>query len=368
MHLRGLSLLGLLGATAVAAACGGKGALPEPISNKVADDPCDPGNGTTSSGSAPPVDAGNRPISIPGGTVGIGFDDMRFSATLAQLLVPAGRTGDLDLVDPSSEQVAALGGFSSSGTYSKDDSFGVTSADEGGDVIYATDRTAGTLSRIDPKSQQVTATLTLAAAPGYVRYVAPTNEVWVTEPGASQIEIVKPTGADGGPGLTHAATLAVTGGAESLEIDAQNGKAFTNGKSTTLSIDVMTHSVTATWPNACGTARGLAIDPASGWVLVVCEEGKLEVLDETKGTMLGAVTIGGGADHVAYDAQRQRAYVPSPATAAMAVVEMGTSGAPKLRGSVDAPSDAHCAVTPGLGQVFVCSPAKGELVFLYDPF
>src|SRR5262249_6661273 len=39
-------------------------------------------------------------VALPSGNAGIGFDDLRYSSTLHRVLVPAGRTGTLDLVDP----------------------------------------------------------------------------------------------------------------------------------------------------------------------------------------------------------------------------------------------------------------------------
>lgn len=39
-------------------------------------------------------------IKIPGGDAGIGFDDLRFSMKLGRVLVPSGRTGSLNLIDP----------------------------------------------------------------------------------------------------------------------------------------------------------------------------------------------------------------------------------------------------------------------------
>jgi hypothetical protein len=348
--------------------CNNNGALPEPTSDKEADDPCDPGGGSQQqTGSAPPVDAGSTPVLLPGGSAGVGFDDMRFSATLAQLLVPAGRTGDLDLIDPSTELITSVAGFSAEATYSGDSTFGVTSADEGNDVIYATDRTSSTLASINPAVKMIGATLKLASTPGYVRYVSTTSEIWVSEPDAKQVEVVAPTGADGGAGLSHVMNIGVAG-AESLEVDDTNALAFTNAPTSTVAIDIETHKVSGTWPNGCTTAKGLAVDPLHGFVLVACNEGKLVVLNEQSGAMLGSVNTGAGVDRIAYDIQRSRAYVPSPAAAAMDVIVLSAKGVPTLAGSVLATPDAHCAVTPGAGEVFVCSPARGEVVFLFDPF
>jgi hypothetical protein len=352
-------------AALVLAGCGNKSDLPEPLSNKQEDDPCDPGNGPTSTGSAP-VDAGSTPVVLPGGAGGIGFDDLRYSETLSRLLVPAGRSGSLDLVDPASEQVTAIGGFSSTSSYTGADSFGVTSADEANGVVYATDRTSSKLAIVDGHAKQILSTIALAATPGYVRYAQPTREVWVTEPGASAIEVFS-TSADGGTGLAHAASISVAG-AESLEIDAVNHLAFTNAATSTQAIDVVSRKVTATWPNGCTTAKGIAVDPIKGWVLVACGEGRVVVLDEQSGNMLGAAATAGGVDQVAYDAHRVRLYVPAPAKSEMAVVTMNAKGTPTLVGAVQTTSDAHCVVTPGGGQVFVCVPSKGQLVFLFDPF
>lgn len=363
--IAGVASVAGLGVAAVG--CNESGSLPEPISANQADDPCDPGGGATQTGLSPPVDAGATPLLVPNGAAGVGFDDMRFSPTLSQIIVPAGRTGNVDLINPSTEAITPIGGFSVSATYSGDSTFGVTSADEGNDVIYATDRTTSTLSRIDPKLKAITATLTLAGTPGYVRYVAPTNEVWVSEPAENQIEVVALMGADGGTGLSHAATISVAG-AESLEIDFMNGLAFTNSANSTLAIDLSTRAVTGTWANGCTTAKGIAIDPGQRWVLVACNEGKLVVLAEKTGSMLGALNTGAGIDRIAYDGSRARVYVPSPAQAAVEVVVLNPKGVPTLAGSVQATKDARCAATPGGGEVFVCSPAKGEIDFLYDPF
>src|SRR5947199_3920280 len=63
-------------------------------------------------GCRPSVPAGLTAIPLPDGRPGIGFDDLRFSPVLGRVLAPAGRTGNLDLIDPVSHAVTAIGGFS----------------------------------------------------------------------------------------------------------------------------------------------------------------------------------------------------------------------------------------------------------------
>jgi len=320
------------------------------------------------------VDAGAAPVPLPGGTGGIGFDDLRFSPTLSMLLVPAGRTGNLDLVDPSSEGISSVGGFSSAATYSGNDSFGVTSADEGNALVYAVDRTSNTLAVVDPQTKAIVAHTTLAATPGYVRYVSPTNEVWVTEPSMQQIEIFT-LGETASTAPTHAATIGVGGGPESLEIYAPSaaadaGKpayAYTHSATAVVEIDVVARSVAATWPDGCATSKGIAVDSTNAWVMSACEEGMVVVLS-MQGATLGTATVGAGVDQIAYDPQSMRLYAPGPTAAAMSVLSLSAAGSPKVLGSVQTPSDTHCAVTNGGGSVFVCAPSAGSLLFIQDPF
>src|SRR5689334_16864950 len=51
-------------------------------------------------------------VDLPGSSPGIGFDDLRYSSTLHRVLVPAGRSGRLDLIDPDRMTVTEIGGFS----------------------------------------------------------------------------------------------------------------------------------------------------------------------------------------------------------------------------------------------------------------
>src|SRR5438445_6965527 len=75
------------------------------------------------------------PIALPGGEGGIGFDDLGFSSSLHRVLVPAGRTGTLDLIEPDNLQVQSIRGFGGSssaiGAFRGGHGEGITSVDEG---------------------------------------------------------------------------------------------------------------------------------------------------------------------------------------------------------------------------------------------
>ena len=128
-------------------------------------------------------------IAIPGGKGGIGFDDLGFSSSLHKVLVPAGRTGNLDLIDPDTRQISSISGFAGSSRFGGGHGEGITSVDEGRGLLLVTDRTSRMLNVVDPKTRSVVSSARLASGPDYVRFVAETNEIWVTQPGAQRIEV-----------------------------------------------------------------------------------------------------------------------------------------------------------------------------------
>src|SRR5215213_563717 len=158
------------------------------------------------------------PIPLPAGEGGIGFDDLVFAPALGKLLVPAGRTGNLDLIDPVSRQIFPIAGFSSQGKFVQGHGEGTTSADAGRGLIFAIDRTARKLLVIDPATRRTVARADLASSPDYVRWVEPTGEVWVTEPDKDRIEIFS-LPASGNPVPAHKEFVTVAGGPESLIVD-----------------------------------------------------------------------------------------------------------------------------------------------------
>ena len=76
-------------------------------------------------------------------------------------------------------------------------------------------------TKILANQKKILVQVPLASAPDYVRYVAATKEVWVTEPGKSRIEIFALSNAR----PSHVGFIDVPGGPESLAIDEKRGRA-----------------------------------------------------------------------------------------------------------------------------------------------
>jgi len=300
-------------------------------------------------------------VSLPEGAPGIGFDDLRYSAALHRVLVPAGRTGTLDLVDPDSLAVTSIPGFGKVAAYSGDHDDGPTSVDEGNGLLYVTDRTTGKLDVVDPAGGRIVSSVALASGPDYVRFVAATNELWVTEPSADQVEILT-VNADPTIAPVHAAVVSVTNGPESMVIDNKRGRAYTHRwQATTVAIDVATRAIVAEWQNGCAASRGIALDEARGFLFASCSEGTTSVLDvANSGKILSSLGRGSGFDVIGYAPQTGHLYLAGSACDCLVTLGVSASGALSFISRVSAKS-THCAVADDAGHAWWCDQDQGSV-------
>ncbi len=310
---------------------------------------------------APPV-----PLALPGGAGGIGFDDLWFSPDLNRVLAPAGRTGRLDLIDPSTLAIESISGFSADEKFGGGHGQGTTSADAGAGLLFATDRGRSEVAVIDPATRQIASATKLAARPDYVRWVGPLHEVWVTEPHAKRIG--RFTLAE--RKLVLAGAIDVPGGPESLALDATRGRAYTHTwTDATVVIDLAKHAEVARWRNGCQRSRGIALDEPRGLLFVGCEEGRATVLDVAHdGRPLGAAAAGKGVDIIAYSPKLAHLYVPGGESATLTIFGVSAAGQLGLLGSIAVAADAHCVTADDTGHAYVCDPQRGALLVVTDPF
>ena len=304
---------------------------------------------------------------IPGGGGRIGFDDLLFSAALKKLVVPAGRTGTLVLIDPASHAATTIAGFSAVAAGEGGHGDGSTSADFGRGHLFAIDRTAKRLDVVDPSAGKIVAFAPLGGSPDYVRFVEPANEVWVTEPDAERIEVFS-LGDAASPAPKASGSIPVPGGPEALVIDGARGRAYTNlWKKTTVAIDLKSHTIVERWENGCEGSRGLALDAGHGRLFVGCTEGKATALDVAHGgKLLGSADAGAGVDIIAYDATAKRLYVPGGEAGTLTIIDVTGGGALTVRSSVPIAHGTHCVAVDDAHGVWMCDPQAGRLQFLRD--
>jgi hypothetical protein len=314
-----------------------------------------------------PAASAVTPIELPAAAPGIGFDDLHFSAAYG-LLVPAGRTGLVDLVDPTSLRVTSIGGFSRADRYEGKHDDGPTSVDEGAGLFFLIDHGAKKVLAVDPRDRVIVASAPLAEDPDYVRWVEPTRELWVTQPDAEQVEIFQLHHGKGGHHLTSSAAIKIPKGPEGLLVDLKRGRAYVNSwKSQTFAIDLKSRAIVATWRTSCKKSRGLAFDGGS-LLFVGCGEGGAVTIDVDTGAELGAAPAGEGVDIIAYSPSLRHLYVPGGKAETLTVMAVSPKGWLTPLGTLPTAKRAHCVATDDRGTAFVCDPDKGRILAVRDPF
>jgi hypothetical protein len=306
-------------------------------------------------------------VALPSAAPGIGFDDLQFGPTLQKILAPAGRTGNLDLVNVDTEEITAISGFSTSPDYAGGHDFGTTSAVEGPiGFIFATDRSLDEVHVVDVAASAIGTASGTAAHPDYVGWVEPTGDL-ATEPDGGQIEVFSVSKSKP-PTLGRVTTIPVSGGPESLVIDATRGRAYTSSfVGSTYAIDLASRAIVETWPNGCKLSLGLALDEKRGFAFVGCPEGKAVVLDVANGgAILSTATTGGGVDIVAYGESTGHLYVPSPNDKSLAIFGVSAAGSLTELGTVEGAGAGVAA--DDRRQAWVTDPVNGALIRIRDGF
>src|SRR5262249_16727928 len=234
----------------------------------------------------------------------------------------------------------------------------------------ASDRSKRALVVVDPAKATPVAEARLAGGPDYVRYVASTREVWVTEPSSKQIEIFSLPGQPGGS-PTSAGTIRFADGPESLVIDNTRKRAYAHEwGDKSYAVDLASRKILATWANGCSGSRGIALDEKRGFLFVGCEEGKAVVLDvDHDGRVLGSLSPGvSGVDIIAYNATLGHLYLPGESSGTLAILAVAPSGALTTLGIAQAATGSHCASADDRGNVWVCDPEHGQVLVYRDTF
>ncbi|HKS93905.1 MAG TPA: hypothetical protein VJS16_04530 [Gammaproteobacteria bacterium] len=306
-------------------------------------------------------------IRIPGGEHGIGFDDIGYAAPLNRVTVPAGATGNLVLIDPETDALTVIPGVSAPPANAKERREGTSSAMYAEGYLFASDHDPAEVVAINPDTHAIVGRTALESGPDYVRYVARTHEIWVTEPEKEQIQIFK-LSVSPKPVLTPEVVIHIAGGPESLVIDNQRNRAYANlWKDKTVEMELSGHKVLAEWPNTCKGSRGLALDEVHDHLFVACTEGKVAVLSPADdGKVLASAPAGAGIDIISYSPRLHHLYVPGARAATLTIFNVSPAGALAALAVYKTAEHAHCVIDDNAGHVFVCDPHGGAMLKIND--
>ncbi len=335
-----------------------------------------PPDGGSDAGSPLP----DGPVELPRGAPGIEFDDIQFGASLGKVIVPAGRTGSVDLIDQDSSTVTELTGLSASDSYTVVPAtvalrvgtrYGSTSATEAGRYVVALDATAQTLNVLDPATAQLVASAPLGGPSDYVHYVASAREIWVTNPYTANLDVYSLPESDP-PTPSKVGSFPIPGGPESLVIDETRHRAYTNAfvGGQTFAVDLASHAVVETWTNGCGLALGVSLDEPRGFAFVACgESGDVVSLDVAHGGATVGRQRGGDANNIlAYSSRLEHLYSASGNTSELSIMAVSPSGELSILGTVPTADRAFSVAADDRGHAWVIDPDHGQVLRITDPF
>ena len=308
------------------------------------------------------------PLDLPGVGSHAGFDDMGYIPALDRVIVPGGISGKVFLINPKSNAVSGSVRVLPPSKPEHGHDAGTTSAAYLDGYLIASDHNTQSLAVIDLGNGKVVSHVHLASGPDYVRFVKPVGQIWVTEPGAQQVQIFTPDLSSAHPTLHPVGAITVKGGPEALVVDARSERAYTNlRKRRTLVINVRTRKTIHSWKDGCRGPRGLALAPKHDLLFVGCTEGKTVALNLARhGAMVASAKTGKGVDIIAWNPRLQHLYVPAAQSATLTVLALKDGEKLQPVDVLKAAPGSHCVATDGLNKAYVCDPLNGRLLVYYD--
>jgi DNA-binding beta-propeller fold protein YncE len=286
--------------------------------------------------------------------------------------VPASNTGNVDVIDESSDAVSQVTGFKTGEVElrGRKVTLGPTAVSVGDGVVYIGNRGDSTLCIIDARTLERRECLQVAApsagraaAPDGVIYVAATRELWITTGApplgiASADKAIQVFDASDPRHLKFKAKIPLNGSAEGYAVDNQRGLFYTNVEETgkTVAIDVRSHKIVATWNAGSTELQGLALDSARGFLFVACGDHVVSLDAAHGGAITDSIQTGPGLDNIDYSPERKVLYAAASLAATLTIADVDDHGKFHLKATVPTVKGARGVIA-----------AKGETAYLIDP-
>ena len=303
-------------------------------------------------------------IPLPGGPP-VGMDYLAYDAATGRVWVPAGNTGNVDVLDVATGKLTTIAGFATklaSRPGRPAHQVGPSSVTVGDGVVWIGNRGDDSVCAFDRKTLEKGVCAKLASMPDGIAYVADTREVWITTPRDNSITIVGVAGKE----PAAPAVIKLEGEPEGYAVEPGRGRFYTNleDRDRTLAIDVKTRKVVASWPTGCGSngPRGLALDARRRLLFAACTDGAVSFDLEKSGKAVGRIKTGGGVDNLDFHAGKGMLYVASPVDGTVKVARVDDGGALTEMTSTKTASGARNPVVATDGTVYVADSAGGRLL------
>ena len=306
----------------------------------------------------------STPIALPPAAP-VAMDYLAYDAAHKRLWVPAGNTGNVDVID-SAGKVTPISGFATApSTRPGRPHVGPSSASVGTNEVWVGNRADQAICAVDRKTLTKGACVTLPSSPDGVIWMASTNEIWSTTPRDQTLTIVDPKA------KSVVATIKLAGDPEGYAVDTANGIFYTNleDKDRTLAVDVKTRKVVSDWPAGCGGdgPRGLALDVDRDLLVVACSDGASVLELEREGRQVGRLKTGGGVDNIDYNAANKLVYIASGGDAMLHLARLADGGAITEVATAPTGEGARVVVASPDGTAYVADSLGGKIWVVKPP-
>jgi len=313
-----------------------------------------------------------KPISLPGANGVIVLDHLAYDRARGKLWVPASNTGNVDVIDESTDAASPISGFKTGEVELEGHKvrLGPTAVSIGDGVAYIGNRGNSTLNIIDSQTlergeslQMTPASPETGGAPHGVVYVAMMRELWVTTGPGKSIEVFD---ASEPRHLKWKLRIPLDGSTEGFAVDNERGQFYTNiddmGK--TVGVDLHSHKIVSKWDVGSSDLQGLALDTKRGFLFVACQDHVVSLDIRHGGKVTDSVTTGGGLDDIDFSAEQKVLYAAASVTATLTIAEVSDDGKFHVRALLPTAREARGVIAAKGKTAYLIDPAEGRILKL----
>ncbi len=308
-------------------------------------------------------------IALPGGPP-VGMDYLAYDQATGRIWVPAGNTGNVDVVDVATGKVTTVSGFPTAPARRPGrPRMGPSSAAVGDGVVWIGNRANNEICAVDARTLARGPCHRLPSMPDGLAYVAATHEVWVTTPGDRSITVVdvsgkgavhrwrsRSTGIRKGGGRRRARPLLHERRGQGS--DAGDRRADQEGRGQ-LAGRLRRRRATRAGARRSGGACCSSPAPTAR-----SRATSAHVVREERS---GGSRPPGGVDNIDYAPKRGLLFVASGLGGTLTVARVGDTGALSAVTSIPTAQGARCVVVAADGTAFVADSAGGRLIVVKPP-
>lgn len=205
----------------------------------------------------------------------------------------------------------------------------------------------------DAKTGATLATVPTGAGPDAAAFDPKSGLVLVMDHAGGQVTLVDPK--------AHAAVATIDVGGKMEAAAVAGGRAYVNveDRNQIAVIDIAGRKVVARWAlPGCDAPTGIALIGGGKRLIAACD-GTSVIVDVASGKVVQVLPTGKGADGVAYDAKRQRAFVSAGGDGTLSVVSLAGEKAAIVQTLSTAVGARTIAIDPRTGRLYLPSAKYG---------